>query len=241
MRDTQIDKFPAQRCVRLARCCLDLDEAWHWPLAGDADAVEATWQRRVAATPALFNGETYLACDVTLDGDALCARMFRTDFKRLLYWRAQGSPPPVREVFGAALLRSAEGHVLLGRQGPGHLHSGMVYPPSGVLCDEDLHGAAIDIDASAVRELREETGLDADTLQRTPGYLVALTGAEVAIAVEWRSPSPAELLRRRIRDFIAHEAAPELDDVIIVTSSADIDAKTMPDHAQLLLHSVLST
>ncbi|NSL72055.1 NUDIX hydrolase [Hyphomicrobium sulfonivorans] len=226
--------------VDVAACRLPV-EPFDWAIARDGEMIDAHWQRCRAETPGLFNGETYLLRDLRIEDGALSASMFRTDFKSLLYWRSLGSPLPAREAFGAALLRSAEGHVLLGRQGPGQLHSGLIYPPSGVLCDADINGAGeTDIDASAARELHEETGLGPSALQRMPGYRIAITGAEVAIAIEWRSALPAVELRQRILDFIAREEAPELDDVVIVTSIDAIDAEVMPAHARLLLQSVLS-
>lgn len=231
---------PADGCVQVAECCLPI-EAWDWPIARDGAMIDAYWQRCRAETPALFNGETYLLRELNIEDGRLSASMFRTDFRSMLYWRSLGSPPPAREAFGAALLRSAEGHVLLGRQGPGQLHSGQVYPPGGVLCDADINSrGAIDIDASTARELHEETGLVTGEMQRVPGYRIAITGAEVAIATEWRSALAAAELRRDILNFIAREPAPELDDVVIVSSLDAIDAQVMPAHARLLLHSVLS-
>ncbi len=191
--------------------------------------------------PQLFDGTVYLLRQQAFVGAALTGTLFKTDFKTFLYWRAhRAEEKGVFEVFGASLIRSAEGHVLLGRQGPGQLNSGRVYPPSGLIDGDDLRGGAIDIDASIARELAEETGLTPGSLERVPGYIAAVSGWQVAVAVEWRSPLAADALRQHILGFIEAEAQPELDDIVIVRQRADIDARTMPGHAQALLRTLLS-
>jgi hypothetical protein len=74
-----------------------------------------------------------------------------------------------------------------------------------------------------------------------PGYIAAVSEWQVAVAIEWRSPLPAETLRQRILGFIDAEAQPELDDIVIVRQRADIDAHSMPGHAQALLRTLLPT
>jgi hypothetical protein len=229
------------RCVRVARCTFQVSD-WRWPFAQEhAEVIARDWQRRQAELPQLFDGTIYLLRDHAIDGDALIGSFFKTDFKTFLYWRDHrtAGTETVRESFGASLIRSAEGHVLLGRQGPGQLNSGRVYPPSGLIDGDDVRDGTIDIDASIARELAEETGLGSDTMQRAPGYILALVGLQVAIAAEWQSALPAEQLRERIMAHIRSQAEPELDDIVIVRTHADIDARTMPPHARALLRTVL--
>jgi len=230
------------RCVRLANCSLAVAD-WAWPWAAErADAIAHDWVRRRALVPQLFDGTVYLLREQDFVGAALTGTLFKTDFKTFLYWRARRAEEKgVFEAFGASLIRSAEGHVLLGRQGPGQLNSGRVYPPSGLIDGDDLRGGAIDIDASIARELAEETGLTPGSLERMPGYIAAVSGWQVAVAVEWRSSLAAEALRQLILGFIEAEAQPELDDIVIVRRRADIDARTMPGHAQALLRTLLPT
>jgi 8-oxo-dGTP pyrophosphatase MutT (NUDIX family) len=228
-------------CLRLAQCRLDV-ATWQWPLAkAHAAAIGDDWLRRLASNPGLFDGTIYLLRDYAIDGEVMSGTLFRTDFKSFLYWRAHdpAGSDGVRECFGASLIRSAEGHVLLGRQAPGQLNSGRIYPPSGLIDSDDVIGGKVDIDASIARELREETGLTPETLQRWPGYLAARVGTQVAVAVEWRSRLPADELRGSILEFLGGEARPELDDIVIVRRRDDIDPALMPPHACTLLHTVL--
>lgn len=229
-------------CVRLAHCRLSV-APWDWPFAREhVSAIDAHWEKRCAALPALFNGATYLMREHTIAGDEFSGTLFETDFKTLLYWRANPTTAHdgVREAFGASLIRSAEGHVLLGRQGPGQVTSGLIYQPGGIFDGDDVTGNSIDIDASVERELVEETGLSAADFLRVPGFLVARAGIKVAVGIEWRSALPADELRGRIVDFLARQAEPELADIIIAKRLGDIDEALMPLHARLLLDNVLS-
>lgn len=227
-------------CVRVGRCALQVAD-WQWPLTEGREEIACDWRRRQTENPRLFDGDVYLMRDYAIDGAGLTGTLFRTDFKTLLYWRAlPGSlTESVREAFGASLIRSAEGHVLLGRQGPGQLNSGRIYPPGGLIDTADVRGGTIDMDASIARELAEETGLGADDLQRVPGYLVARVGLKVAVAIEWRSALPAAELRARILANLRAQPEPELEDIVPVRSRADIDESSMPPHARALVRTLL--
>ncbi len=205
------------RCVRLASCSFAVAD-WAWPWAAEARRCH---RARLGASArigaATFRWTRLSVARAGIDGATLTGTLFKTDFRRFLYWRdRRAEEKGVCEVFGASLIRSAEGHVLLGRQGPGQLNSGRVYPPSGLIDGDDLRDGAIDIDASIARELAEETGLAPGSLERVPGYIAAVSGWQVAVAIEWRSPLAAEALRQRILGFIEAEAEPELDDIVIV-------------------------
>jgi 8-oxo-dGTP pyrophosphatase MutT (NUDIX family) len=229
-------------CVRTKSCVLRATD-WEWPLAeAHAADIEADWQRRHAQIPTMFNGVTYLTCGHTLEGSAFAATLFRSDFRTLLYWRARpdAAREPVRETFGSSLIRSAEGYLLMGQQGPGQLNSGRIYPPGGLIDGDDVRGGAIDIDASIARELGEETGLGVAELQRVPGYLLVFNGLKIAIAIEWRSALPAAALRERILGFVRSQPEPELADIVTVATHADIDEERMPPHARILARTVLS-
>jgi len=238
------EKPPADSdpCVRLARCRLRV-APWDWPFAiENAAQIVRYWEKRRAVLPALFNGTTYLLHEHAVTRDELAGTLFQTDFRTLLYWRANPTTAHdgVREAFGASLIRSAEGHVLLGRQGPGQVTSGLIYQPGGIFDGDDVTGNSVDIDASIERELIEETGLAAADFTRVPGFLLARAGIKVAIGIEWRSALRADDLRGRILDFLAHQAEPELADIVIAKRPGDIDVALMPLHARLLLDSVLS-
>jgi hypothetical protein len=228
-------------CTRIASCELRVT-AEAWPFAKDhADAIAAHWRRATAERPKFFNGAVYMLREGVLAGDRFRGTFLRTDFKSFLYWRESGYPDlSVRDGFGSAVIRSAEGCVLLGRQASGNVNGGLAYPPGGFIDERDVHDGAIDIDASIARELVEETGLDPARLTRTPGYLLTRAGPFVSIGIEWRSGLGAEELRGLILAHVAGQPVPELADVVIVRSPREIDAVTMPRHAAAILRLLLS-
>jgi 8-oxo-dGTP pyrophosphatase MutT (NUDIX family) len=231
-------------CLRVSECELVIAD-WRWPLAEqDALEIQQHWQRRQAETPSLFDGTVYLFKDYSIAEGKLAGTLFRTDFKTLLYWRSLSRPASegegvVREASGSSLIRSADGNLLFGHQAPGQLNSGRIYPPSGVIDNDDVVGGAIDIDASIKRELAEETGLTANDIERVPGYVVAVVDGHVTIGVEWRSGLTAVALRQRILAFLHSQISPELDDIVIVDHATPLSMERMPAHARVFARALL--
>lgn len=228
-------------CTRIATCDLRVT-AEAWPFAeAHAEAIAAHWQRATAERPKFFDGAVYMLREGVLVGDSFRGTFLRTDFKSFLYWRESGYPDlSVRDGFGSAVIRSAEGCVLLGRQAGGNVNGGLAYPPGGFIDERDVHGGAIAIDASIARELVEETGLDPARLTRIPGYLLTRAGPFVSIGIEWRSGLGAEALRALILEHVARQPVPELADIVTVREASEIDAATMPRHAVAILRLLLS-
>lgn len=228
--------------LRCDECRLGVAEfPWQFQIE-KATAIDAHWQRRQVESPTMFNGEIYLASALAVTADAqqravLEASFFRTDFKSYLYWRETGFPPTgVRDVFGSALIRSAEGHVLLGRQRPGNVNKAAAYLPGGFIDTRDVTGErVVDIDASIARELGEETGLGRADVDLQPGYLATFDGALVSIAREVVSRLPAQALRARIMAHIEQDPSSELIDAVIVHPASDLDAFGLAPYARRLL------
>ena len=168
-------------------------------------------------------------------------QLLRTDFKSYLYWRETGfADTSVRDAFGSALLRSAEGYVLLGRQREGHINSGLAYLPGGFIDERDIGpDGRVDLDASIGREVAEETGLDTEAAQRRNGYWLTRVGSLVSIAVEFQLHDPADVLLERIGAHLAADAESELTDVVVVRRAADLDGLAVPNYARALVSHVL--
>ncbi len=238
------DNLAEGAVVRVARCALNLaPEAWPFAARHEAD-IATHWERRRSVSPKLYDGVVHLLRACTLEHNVFTATFLRTDFKSFLYWRALGYPGAgVREGFdgfGSAVIRSAEGHVLLGRQTAGNINEGLAYPPGGFIDERDVRDGVVDIDAATARELREETGLKPEDLSRTPGYLVTTSRPHVSIAVEWHSALPSDALKAHILDHVRRQPEPELADVAIVRSRSDIDAHAMPGYATVLLSALFA-
>ena len=202
------------------------------------DAIARHWQLATAANPAFFNGVIHLVEGLVVTPGQVRARLLRTDFQSYLYWRDEGFPRSagVFDGFGSALIRSVEGHVLLGRQRPGNVNAGLAYLPGGFIDARDAgEDGAVDIAASIAREVQEETGLCAGDLAAEPGFLVTRAGPHVSFARPYRSALGAEALAARIARHIAADPEPELADIVIIRRKADMDGLAMPHFARVLL------
>lgn len=226
--------------VRVNRVALKVADGATWPFAVErAGEIDAHWAKRSAETPNFFNGVVHMTRNPVIAGGVFSGELIRSDFKSFLYWREMGHPDrTVGDAFGSALLRSAEGHVVLGKQLPGNINSGLSYLPGGFIDVRDVAAdGTVDIDASILREVSEETGLGLDDIERVPGYLIAVAGAAISIAAEFRSRLAAEEMRAKIRAFIALGAEPELEDAVIVRSRADVASLATAPYARVLLAS----
>lgn len=211
-------------------------QAWHFA-AQHAPAIDAHWVERTRANPSLFNGVVYILSSVTVSEGRCTGSFLRSDFKSYVYWHDHGYPEAgVRHGFGSGLLRSAEGHVILGRQRAGNLNSGQAYMPGGFIDQHDVCAdGTIDIEASVTREVAEETGLGPDVLTREAGFLVTLAGALVSVAVGFRSHLSSRELQARIREHIATEDMPELADAVIVRDADELAAIDVPGYVRATL------
>ena len=230
-----------ERVDVVADCRLEVgDGCWRYAV-DNADAIAAHWRRRREETPSFFDGVVHLMSHAAIEDGRLHARLLRTDFKSYLHWRDAGFPGAgVRDGFGSAIVLSAEGHLLLGRQRAGNINSGLVYFPGGFIDARDVAAdGRVDIEASIVREVVEETGLDPRQGERLAGYRICWSGPQLAIGVGWRFSEPAWLLRQRMLDHLARETASELEDIVVVASVEQLAPAAMPAYARLLLRHLL--
>ena len=221
MRQGQVQRVDACRLIVG-------DRRWEWA-ANNADGIVANWQTQLAKNPRFFNGRIQILTRYRIEGGVFSGNFTTTDFASFIHWRGLGYPDPsVHDCFGCAILRSNEGHILLGRQAAGNLNSGRAYCPGGFIDPADVRpDRSIDIDGSIQREIGEETGLDLMSLRREPGYVLVAADASIAIGVVYRSAMSANDLRAQIMAHITSESAPELADILIVRTPADIaDVKT---------------
>lgn len=226
----------------VSRCDFALDPAAVWPFALEhREAADAHWQKALLSNPAFFNGNIFLMKEINIADGIFTASFVKTEFKSFLYWKECGFPEAgVWDGFGSALLHSAEGHVVLGRQRLGHINSGLTYLPGGFIDQRDV-GAdySIDIGASIAREVKEETGLDGHDMELQPGFYVTRLGRQISVAAEYRSRLAADDLRKRLLEHIAADDDPELADVVIVKRPPDERDETFAAYARVLLLHVL--
>ncbi|MCU0955636.1 MAG: NUDIX hydrolase [Hyphomicrobium sp.] len=213
-----------------------------WDFArSHSDQIDAHWNLRVASNPSFFNGRIYMLADYRITGDTLAGELMEVEFKQFLYWKENGFPDKaVFDVFGSGLIRSSEGAVLLGRQRSGNLNEGWVYLPGGFIDPRDADAdGRVDIRASVLREVQEETGLGPDQLTVRNGFLVTTIGQQVSIAVDLISKEDAPSLHARVRRALVDGSDFELDDVVTVTSAEEVAKLKVPAYAETLLSHVL--
>ena len=205
-----------------------------------SQAIEEHWQKRTAANPAFFNGAIFVVCKQSTQKinskTVFVADIMRTDFKTFLYWRECKTSQDIWDGFGTSILRSSDGQVLLGRQSPGHLNSGLAYFPGGFIDERDVtREGAINIEASILRELAEETGIDASNHERRPGYHITRIGQQISIGVEYQSSLTAEELLKIIHIHLTADEEKELSEVFFLDPRRHDQIRHLAPYAKLLL------
>lgn len=199
-----------------------------WAYAREsADSFERNWQRRVALTPQIWNGRVLLMRDGALEpaipGPVFRGTCFETDFKSFLGWRDAGFPPVgVRNVFSMAALEGSDGAFVLGEMAPHTAPAGQVYFPSGTPDPKDVSDGRLDLEASARRELREETGLDPADVAWGAGMTLVTSPIRLCCMKRAVAREPAEALVARIHAFLALDPEAELARMHVVRGPEDI-------------------
>jgi 8-oxo-dGTP pyrophosphatase MutT (NUDIX family) len=222
------------------------DQLWAFTRERAAE-IEANWLQRVAATPALFNGPVLLLRERGIATEPNGQRVFRatffeTDYKSFLGFRDFGFPDPsVRNGFAMAALRTSDGAYLLGEMGPQTAIAGQVQFPAGTPDPSDRRGNKVDLEASALRELEEETSIRADQVTVMPGWTLVTVGARIAFMKEMRIDVSAPSVLLHVSQFLASEAAPEFSRVFTVRKGADIADMNVPGFVRAYLQAQWST
>lgn len=210
------------------------DAAWPFAAAHRAD-IDAQFARAQHDKPGLWNGQVLLFRDCVIAGGTLHGAAFTADYASFLAWRRQpDADPAVRNLFACAAVEGRDGGFLLGEMGPGTANAGEIYFPCGTPDPADIKAGRVDVDFSARRELQEETGLDPAQFVAEPGWRVVRTGALIALVKRMRAVQPAATLRATAQAHLRRERQPELADLVVVGSRAQIDRRIAPFAAAFL-------
>ncbi len=210
-------------------------EPKRWPFAEtERAAIAAHWAALREAKPALFNGRILLlgARDLSPGADGalrLKGAYFEADYADFIAWRDFGFPgEPVSNCFSMAALRSADGAFLLGEMAAHTANAGRTYFPAGTPDPSDVFDGRVDLDASARRELKEETGLAAEDADVRPGWTVVMDGPRIACMKMMTVPRPAEAIKAEVDAFLAADPNSELARMHIVRRLDDADPARTP-------------
>jgi 8-oxo-dGTP pyrophosphatase MutT (NUDIX family) len=220
---------------------------WDFPRT-HADAIAAIWQEECRARPRLFDGRVLLQHSAAIAGGVMQATYFETGYKPFLSWLRLGCPGEdagtarVRNGFAMAALRAADGAFLLGRMAAHTANGGQVYFASGTPDLGDVRAdGTLDLAGSVLRELSEETGLNADEGRVTEGWTAVMDGHRVALMRPVTVDLPAAGARLLMLSRIAAQPQPELDDIVIIRDASEVaaHATSMPRFMQCYLAHML--
>ena len=105
-----------------------------------------------------------------------------------------------------AALRRADGAFLLGEMAPPTTNGGQIYFPAGAPDPSDLFDGKVDLEASACRELLEETGVRAEEAIIGATWTVVFAGSRIACIKLMTLPLTADKAKARIEVLLARGA-----------------------------------
>ena len=205
------------------------------------DAIERYWKELLGRNPHLWNGTILKLTSLDLSNGILKGSCRECSFAAFLAWRDWGAPDlQTFNIFGSAILRSADGALLYGVMADHTANKGKIYPPGGNL---DLGDVAeddrIDVEGSTYRELEEETGLGRRDVTSGQIYAV-LDGPRLSIARVVDSDRPAEELREQIIRHSMQSTEQELADVRLIRDLDDLQDQNIMPYARALARHVLN-
>lgn len=216
--------------------CRLIEASWHFA-HDQVEDIDAHWQRRRVGNPHLFNGHVLMLASGAIETTTAGQTIFRgcclqTDFKAFMAWREFGFPETgIRNIFSMAAIETSDGAFVLGEMASHTASAGQIYFPSGTPDRSDVTEDRVDIEGSAIRELREETGLGLQDVTFLPGMTLVLDPVRVCCMKRVRAGVPAAVLGERIEAWLGREAKPELTRMHMVRSPGDL-RPAVPDFVQ---------
>ncbi|UGX96016.1 NUDIX hydrolase [Bradyrhizobium barranii subsp. barranii] len=200
-----------------------------WPFAEERRAeIAAHFAEKQRERPKMWNGRVLLGRDAVFTDGHLAATYFETDFASFLAWRDWGFPDKaVFNGFGMGALRASDGAFIMGEMAQHTANAGRIYFPSGTPDLDDVSDGALDIPGSVIRELGEETGLNAADYRVQPDWHCVVTGPSIAMIQIINLDMPGDVARARIEANLAREDDPELSAIHLVRGMSDL-TPTMP-------------
>lgn len=214
--------------------------AYDWPFSSERRAeIDAHWDRLRSANPALYDGNVFLingwSIERCADGAVLRSRHFPTRFRDFLAWRDFGFPDAgIANCFAAAALSGSDGGYVLGEMNSHTANAGRIYFPAGTPDPQDDAGGYLDLEASVLRELEEETGLTRAEVSLRQGWTLISDGPRLACLKHVSSSQTAAALASRIEGFLAREDRPEFARIHRIYGRDQIVA-AMPDYIRRFL------
>ncbi len=201
--------------------------------------IDAHFAKLRAEKPELWNGRVLLLRRGEIADGVLSGAYLETDFASFIAWRDWGFPDAtIRNCFPMAALRSSDGAFLLGVMGAHTATAGQIYFAAGTPDPNDIVGDTVDLAGGVMRELTEETGLGPGDVEPEAGWFAMPFGQRIALMKVMQIRETATALRARIRAFLTDQQQPELAEIHVARSVADL-RPSMPPYVAAFLRSRL--
>lgn len=215
-----------------------------WAFAREnSTAIDEFWASETALKPKMFDGRVLLQHRAHVENGVFHAQYFETGYKPFLAWQRMGYPgQPMRNGFAMAALRARGGAFLLGEMGAHTANAGKVYFAAGTPdLDDVLPDGTVDLAASVMRELQEETGLCAHEVEPGQDWMAVIDAVRVAFMRPVAIDLDAEAARALMLGRMALQAEPELADIVMIRDAGDIlaNATRLPRFMQRYLAHML--
>ena len=219
--------------------CNVVDDAWPWA-EKNSDAIAANWQKARALQEGLFDGEVLVATEVGIEQSRLVSEHVLTRYSALFYWKSSGFPHAgAFNLFGAGIVVTSDGAVLLGRMADHTANAGHVYFPCGTPDKNDIKNGKLDLENSILREMEEETGLGAAHLHPSEQRWISWDGPLFCCARRLDTPLTAVEASTLVAQHLAVQARPELAQIVFVKKFDDLEGLKVPAYAEALLRQIL--
>jgi N-acetylglutamate synthase-like GNAT family acetyltransferase/8-oxo-dGTP pyrophosphatase MutT (NUDIX family) len=207
----------------------------------NAAAIEDHFEEAKKRIALLWNGRTLKLTGYAFENGVFKGTCKECAFAAFLAWRDWGAPDSSAfNLFGSAVIRSADGALLYGVMSERTATAGLIYPPGGNLDPTDrTEDGKVDVVGAICRELEEETGLTAEDCR--PGdFLVAFDGPRISISRIFDVDEQAEELRERIMQFSMASEEQELSDIRVIRSVEDLEDPAIVPFARAIGKHLLS-
>jgi 8-oxo-dGTP pyrophosphatase MutT (NUDIX family) len=204
-----------------------LDPAPHPFERGRAEAIAENWRHEIAEKPALFDGTVVLLSEFGYDGGRLFGRCHAVRYSTFMYWR-KDRIGTAAHAFAHPMLVTKDNSLIAIRMAAHTVNAGRVYFAAGSFEPEDFPEGVVDAHGNMVREVLEETGLDISNTRRGERHYALATTRGTVIFRRYFLDADADEVASRIRDFVAGEAEPEIEEPVIIRSAHDLPDGLMP-------------
>ncbi|MEP9388611.1 hypothetical protein [Mesorhizobium sp. KR9-304] len=204
-----------------------LDPSPHPFELGNVEAIAANWRREIIERPAIFDGTVVLLSEFGYAGGRLFGRCHAVSYSAFMYWRKDRAGTAAH-AFAHPMLVTRDNALVAIRMGAHTVNAGRVYFAAGSFEPEDFPNGVVDAHGNMVREVLEETGLDISEARRGERHYALATERGTVIFRRYFLDGTADEIASRIRDFVASEAEPEIEEPVVIRHANDLPDGLMP-------------